>query len=96
MTFENKCLLELTDIIAVHFECGSCHATTVIPMTAGISEHAKSLAMGSCKVCHAPWDIMIHGAEDKALREFTVALEGIANQMLGRNLKLKLEIECPK
>jgi hypothetical protein len=94
MTFERKCLIELTDILAVHFECNNCHATTIIPMTAGVSEHAKSLVMGSCRVCRTPWNLTVGSAEHKALCEFACAIEGIAHQMAGRNLKLKLEIPC--
>ena len=96
MTFEKKCLVEPSDIVAVHFECSNCHAVTSVPIASGVSDHAKSLVMSACKLCHTPWGFLPNSAEHKALCEFAYAIEGITEQMKGRNLKLKLEIACPE
>ena len=54
MTFEKKCLLEPSDITAVHFECRKCNAVTVVPIDSGITEQAKRLAPGSRQFCGTP------------------------------------------
>lgn len=96
MTFEKKCLAELSDIIAVHFECSGCHVSTVVPITAGVSDYAKSLVSSACRHCHQAWELTPNSAEHKTLCDFAYAIEGIAAQMRGRNLKLRLEIACPE
>jgi hypothetical protein len=29
--FEKRCFVDPADVIAVHYECGNCHAAVVIP-----------------------------------------------------------------
>ena len=95
MTFEKKCLVEPSDIIAVQFECAQCHGSTTVPIASGVSEHAKRLVMDVCKLCQTPWGLLPNSAEHRALCDFAYAIEGIAKQMEGRNVRLKLEIACP-
>ncbi len=96
MTFEKKCLVEPSDVIAVHFECNDCHASVVVPLTvtAGVSSHALNTAGMSCQFCHKPWGIIPNSEEHKVISEFTESLEKLAANMKGRRLKLHLEIKC--
>jgi hypothetical protein len=97
MMFEKKCLVEPSDIVAVHFECRQCGAAIVVPIAAGgLTEQANRLAASSCQFCHTPWEFTPNSNEHKLLRDFASALEQIAAQLKGRNLKLNLEIKCPE
>jgi len=95
MTFEKKCLVESSDVMAVHFECDNCHASTVVPINAGVSNYAGNIAAGSCGFCHTPWGISSQSEEHQVIFQFATSLERIAATMKGRRLELKLEIKCP-
>jgi hypothetical protein len=94
MTFEKKCFIEIGDVLAVHFECAKCHAATVVPIHGGITEQAQSLVSGSCRFCRTPWGFLPNTPEHQLLIEFTSSLEQLAAHLKGRNLKLRLEVEC--
>ncbi len=100
MTFEKKCLVEVADIVAVHFECDHCHASTVVPISAvtpgGVSNYASDSAAKSCQFCGTPWEISPNSSEHKIIVKFAQSLEVVAASMEGRKLKLKLEIKCPQ
>lgn len=96
MTFDKKCLVEASDVVAVHFECNECHASIVVPIKAGVSNYAGNSADGSCMFCHTPWGISPQSAEHKTIFAFAQSLEKLAATMEGRHLKLKLEIKCPE
>ena len=48
MTFEKKCLIELSDIAAVHYECANCHAAIVVPIEKINPDRFASIAMAPC------------------------------------------------
>jgi hypothetical protein len=95
MTLETKLVIDPEDVLAIRFECAKCHASTSVPIKSGLAEYATNTAASACRFCHAPWDITPNSAEHKALLQFALGLEGIAANMQGRTLKLKLEIKGP-
>lgn len=48
MTFEKKCLIEVSDIAAVHYECGKCGAATVVPVQRISDEQTAAIALRLC------------------------------------------------
>ena len=96
VTFEKKCIVEPSDIMAVHFECAHCHAATVVPITGGVTEQAGKIIASSCQFCGTAWGFLPHSNEHKVLHDFASAVEQIAAHLEGRNLKLGLEIRCPE
>ncbi len=42
MTFEKKCLIEPSDIAAVHFECSECGTEIVVPIGGGYGTGRKN------------------------------------------------------
>lgn len=95
MTIETKVVVDPEDILAVRFECANCHASVSVPIKAGLSSFAQSIPTSPCSFCHTPWEITPNSAEHKALFQFALGLEGIAENMQGRPLRLKLEVKRP-
>jgi hypothetical protein len=54
MTFDEKCFIEPSDIIAVHYECGHCHAAIVIPTEKLNPDQIGAIAVRPCPYCQAP------------------------------------------
>jgi DNA polymerase III alpha subunit (gram-positive type) len=96
MTFEKKCLIEASDVVAVHFECNNCHASVVVPINAGVSNYAGDIDKRSCEFCHTPWEIASQSTEHRTIFGFSQSLEKLASIMEGRGLKLRMEIKCPE
>jgi hypothetical protein len=98
MTFERKCLTEPSDIIAIHYECRNCHASSVIPIgqIQVDSQQLIFMAMGACKYCQTSWGFTINTREMAAFVDFNILVKQIAEIMAGRNLRLRLEIACPE
>ncbi len=100
MTFEKQCLIEASDIVAVHFECAHCRASMVVPISdiiaGGVSNYASDTAAKACQFCKTPWEISPNSEEHKVIVKFAQSVEMLAVKMEGRKLKLKLEIKCPQ
>jgi hypothetical protein len=94
MTFEKKCLIETSDIIAVHYECGNCHAATVVPVEKMNPDLFANLAIRACPFCQTPSGFQMGTQAMNAFLEFNVSLIRIASAMEGHNLKLRLSIKC--
>lgn len=84
--------IEPSDIVAVHFECGSCKADTVVPIAKLDPNLALGLSTGCCQYCHTEFGLNPGSSEIHTLLEFTAAIANIAHSMKGRNLRLKLEV----
>ncbi|HEU0046554.1 MAG TPA: hypothetical protein VFQ43_02965 [Nitrososphaera sp.] len=95
MTFEKKCLIDPSDIVAVRYECDNCHAATSLPI-AKIGSNAWAAEVTSkCAHCHTPTKLQDGTTEFNIFMQFNTFLKEIATAMQGRNLKLRLEIKCP-
>jgi hypothetical protein len=96
MTFEKKCLIEVSDIVAVHYECSNCHSVSVVPIEKIDPERAMSMCMSFCSYCQTPFGFQPSSNEIRAFVTFNTAVKQIRDAMEGRNLKLKLEITNPE
>jgi hypothetical protein len=96
MSFERKCLIELGDVIALHFHCKKCGAETVLRMGKLAASNWGVLVTSACMYCQTPSGIQPYTAEGNAFMNFIEALQKVIEAANGRNLALKLEIACPE
>ena len=96
MTFEKRCLIEPSDFISVQYECEKCHAAILVPIAKLDLEQAASFALMGCTFCKAPSGFQANTQEMRKFLEFIGSLKHIAGTLEGRNLKIRLGIECPE
>ncbi len=94
MTFEKKCLIEPSDIVAVQYECGHCHAAIVVPIGQLSPDQIGSVALRTCSYCQTASGFSPGTQETNTFLNFNIALAQIAAVLKARNLKLKLDIKC--
>jgi len=94
MTFEKKCLIEPNDVISVQYECDNCHAAIVVPIDKLDPEQVASLAVTGCRYCQTSSGFQKGTAEMTALLDFNASLRRFVELSKGRNLKLRLSVEC--
>jgi hypothetical protein len=58
MSGQTKYFIELSDIVAVRFECEQCHATISLPISKGL----RAETLSNCPNCRAPWLTLPMGA----------------------------------
>ena len=96
MTFEKRCLIELSDFISVQYECAKCHAAIVVPIEKLDPDQAASFAMSGCTFCKTPSGFNSGSPEMRAFLDFNVALKRFVDLSRGRNLTMRLGIRCPE
>jgi hypothetical protein len=94
MTFEKKCLIEPSDILAIQYECDNCHAAIVVPIEKMDSDRSAAIAMATCPYCHTPSGFQAGTNDMKVFLEFNSALQQIGKVMIGHNLRIRLDIKC--
>jgi len=94
MTFEKRCTVEPDDIIAVNLECAKCGASVRIPLARMNAEQVHRLALSSCRNCQQPSGFSDGTTEIFAFESFVGTLAGLSATMKGRNLRLKMEVQC--
>jgi hypothetical protein len=94
VTFEKRCLIETSDIVAAQYECGKCHAAVVVPIEQMRPDQFASIAMAACPYCQTPSGFQLGTNDMKVFLEFNSALQQIGRVSAGRNLKLRLNIKC--
>ena len=94
MTFEKKCFIETSDILAVRYECSKCHVAFTVPIAQLDPNEAASFANTKCAYCQEPSGFAPNTQEIRTLLGFITALKNISGTMVGRNLKLRLDIKC--
>jgi hypothetical protein len=95
MTFEKKCLVEFSDIGALHLECPRCGTVSAFQRGDWLRLLPESLSKG-CSYCGASFDFKGNTAEYDAICNMVASLAKIADVLRGKNLNLKLEITCPE
>jgi DNA-directed RNA polymerase subunit RPC12/RpoP len=98
MKFEHRCLVELSDILAIQYECARCHAATIVPVE-NIPTPQQLLMKyveKTCPYCQTEWGMDRNTSEFEKFTQFNSLLREIAEKMKGRNLTLRLEIKCPE
>jgi hypothetical protein len=96
MTFEKRCLIELSDFISVQYECEKCHAAVLVPIEKLDPEQAASFALAGCRYCQTPSGFHPNTPEMKAFLDFNIALKRFVDLSNGRNLRMRLGIKCPE
>jgi len=94
MTFEKKCLIELSDILAVQYQCAKCRAAVSIPIDKLNPEYAAARIIRECPHCQTSSGFVPGTNESRAFVDFNVALKNVIGVMEGRNFKLLLDIKC--
>lgn len=96
MTFEKRCLIEVSDFISVQYECGKCGAAVLVPIEKLDPEQAASFALTGCAFCKAPSGYNPSTQDMKAFSDFNIALKRFVDLSRGHNLKMRLGIKCPE
>jgi hypothetical protein len=94
MTFEKKCFIELSDIIAVQYECGNCRAAISVPIEKISAEYAATLTRQTCPYCQKDSGFASGTDETRCFLDFNAALKNVVGAMRGRNLKMRLDVKC--
>jgi len=92
MTFEKRCTVEPDDILAVSFECAKCGACVRVPFAKITADQVHRLALADCRSCQEPTGFSDGTTEVFAVVTFVGALARLS--MKGRNLRLKMEVNC--
>jgi hypothetical protein len=95
MSFEKKCLLEIGDISALPLQCAKCGSESVLPLAVLRSADWVALVTSPCPHCHTPSGVRPDTAEGRAFLGFIDELAKVAEAADGRNLRLRLETQCP-
>jgi DNA-directed RNA polymerase subunit RPC12/RpoP len=94
MTFQKKCLIELSDIIAVQYACANCGAAVSVPISKINPEYAASRTLSPCPYCQKESGFNVGTNETRYFADFNTTLKNVVGIMAGRNLKMLLEIKC--
>lgn len=94
MTLEKECLIEIGDVLAVHYECGDCHAAIVVPIEKVSGDLATSHAITPCRYCGKPSGIELGTQEFRNFMHFNDSISALAKSMEGRRMKMRLRIKC--
>jgi hypothetical protein len=94
MTFEKRCAIEPSDVLALTLECKKCGSAYRIPIVSLNASSAMDIARDGCNNCHTPSGFAADTTELRTLANFTAALGALATTMQGRNLRLRMEIPC--
>ena len=94
MTFEKRCLIELSDILSLQYECANCHAARIIPVDKLDPHQVEVIALNPCPYCNERSGFEIGTNEFKALKDLSSSLFRAIPATEGRNLKLRLSIKC--
>lgn len=92
MTFEKRCTIEPSDVLALVYECGKCGAATRIP--ASLAEAVSGLLTRNCVQCGAETGIKNGTTEHDDLVAFCSTIGRSAKAAQGRTLKIKMELKC--
>jgi RNase P subunit RPR2 len=95
MTFEKKCFISPTDILAVRFRCTKCSATKSIPIEKLASANLQKVLSDNCPHCGTESNFPYGTTEFEKFIEFNTLLGRLREKLNGRNLEYGFEIACP-
>jgi transcription elongation factor Elf1 len=82
MTTQTKRFIELSDILALRFECKECHSELLVSSLQDISKRDEQGKLNNCPVCRKPWASIGGSTCELAIAEFLTALNKLRG-MLG-------------
>ena len=80
MTSQTKRFIELSDVLALHFECKRCKATLTVPI---LREELRT-ALKSCPNCREDWAVINGSSYALMFEQFVEQLNKIRNVLNGR------------
>jgi NAD-dependent SIR2 family protein deacetylase len=86
MTKENRTVIELSDIVAVEFECLKCHSTYAVP----ISTYTENLPY--CPQCKNKLLPAVPGNADASIRHLLTKLKDVMEIEKNSDLQLGVKI----
>jgi DNA-directed RNA polymerase subunit RPC12/RpoP len=96
MTFQKRCLIELSEIIAVQYECGKCGSAIIVPLDRVDPERIAGITVNNCPHCQTQTGFQMGVEETKIFLHFNNLLRQVRGVMTGRNLKMRLEVKVPE
>lgn len=87
MTSKTRHYIEVSDIVALHFECKECRATLILRLTKDLGN-----SILQCPVCRKGWAQLENSNLEWVVREFVQKCERLASELpqFGFNLSLEL------
>jgi hypothetical protein len=74
MTTQTKRFIELSDILALRFECKECHSELLVSSLQDISKREELGKLNNCPVCRKPWASISGSTCELTIAEFLTAL----------------------
>jgi len=74
MTTQTKKFIELSDILALRFECKECHSELLISSLRDISKREQQGKLNTCPVCRKEWASVNGSTCELAIAEFLTEL----------------------
>ncbi len=87
MTSQTKYYIEVSDIVALRFECRTCRAVLTLPLVADIG---KSVLR--CPKCKNGWTQMEHASHEPLIEEFVRQVDTLAHIVPGLGFSFSLEL----
>ena len=88
MTIETRCLIDLSDVLGVEFQCKHCKARFLL------GTDIKQTMLWSCPLCKEDW-LSPETEEERTIHGFLNVLKGVNAKMQGRSFSMKLHITSP-
>ncbi len=88
MTIETRCLIELSDILGVEFQCQQCKGRFLL------GTDVKQTMLWQCPICRETW-LLPQTEEERTMHNFLNILRSVNAKMQGRNFSVKLLITSP-
>ena len=81
MTSQTKKFIELSDVLALHFECKSpdCKAT----LTISSLQNLKDGTLYACPVCKQSWAVVNGGGCELTIKDFLAAFQKLRHTLSG-------------
>lgn len=92
---ETRSVIDLEDIIAVEFECASCHSIFTVP----VAEYKRNTYQ--CPQCNQSWFPSIHGDADIAVNQLMVYIKDVGNRVkskdapFGMAIRFRIKADSP-
>jgi hypothetical protein len=96
MAYENKCFVQLEDILSVQFRCVNCKATSTIPIERLGNADIESTLTRVCPYCHTPSGLSSGMPALDDLIKFNSLFGKVSAALRGSKLEYSLEIDAPE
>ena len=81
MTTQTRKFIELSDVLALHFECKDKDCKTTLTVSA--SQALKDGTLSNCPVCNQSWAVVNGGGCELTIKEFLRAFQKLQRTLSG-------------